>query len=108
MLPLVGPPPDVTLVHELDLLVDDLAPVLRVRVGSAVQVQVLRVDRGLVDDLVLLGGEVLGPVVPLGTGPELAQRLHVHGPGHPGGPAAVVVPDDDLAPVVYHGGAVTV
>src|SRR5438552_9729770 len=94
--------PDVALVHELDLPVDDLAAVLRVRVRSPVQVEVLRVDRLFVDDLVLLGGQVLDPVVPLRAGPELAQRLDVDGPGHPGRPRAVVVPPDDLAPVVDH------
>src|SRR5215471_18554036 len=102
--PLVGPPPDVALMHQLDLLVDDLAPVLLVVVRGAVQVEVLRVDRVFVDELVLLGGQVLDPVVPLGAGPELTQRLDVYGPGHPRRAAAVVVPADDLAPVVDHRG----
>src|SRR5271154_4834604 len=92
---LVGAPPDVAFVHELDLPVDDLAAVLRVGVRGAVQVEVLGVDRLFVDELVLLGGQVLDPVVPLRAGPELAQRLDVDGARHPRGPAAVVVPADD-------------
>jgi len=52
-------------VHELDLPFCHLAAVLLVVVGCAVEVQVLRVDGLLVDELVLLGGEVLDPVVPL-------------------------------------------
>jgi hypothetical protein len=90
-------------VHELDLPVDDLAPVLVVGVRSALQVEVLGVDGLLVDELVLLGGQVLDPVVPLSAGPELAEGIDVDGPGHPGGAAAVVVPPDDLAAVVDHG-----
>src|SRR5271165_6133713 len=78
--PLVRAPPDVALVHQLDLPGDDLAPVLVVGVRGAVQVQVLRVDRLFVDQLVLLGGQVLDPVVPLRAGPEFAQGLDVNGP----------------------------
>src|SRR5580658_965501 len=81
--PLAGPPPDVALVHQLDLLVGDLATVLRVGVRSPVQIEVLRVDRFFVDELVLLGGQSLDPGVPLRAGPELPQRLHVYGTGHP-------------------------
>src|SRR6266487_3258312 len=43
-----------------------------------------QVDRPFVDDLVLLGGQVLDPVVPLGVGAEPAQRLDVDGACHPG------------------------
>src|ERR1700722_12790474 len=99
---LVGAAPDAALVHELDLPFGDLAAVLLVVVRRAVEVQVLGVDGLLVDELVLLGGEVLDPVVPLRAGPEVAQCRHVDGPGDPGGPGAVVVPPDDLAAVVDH------
>jgi len=71
-------------VHELDLPVDDLAAVLLMLVRRTVQVEVLRVDGLFVDELVLLGGEVLDPVVPLRAGPESAERLDVDGAGHPG------------------------
>src|SRR6266568_497118 len=76
--------PDAALVHQVDLPGDHLAPVVLVRVRGPVEVQVLRVDRLFVDDLVLLGGQVLDPVVPLGVGAEPAQRLDVDGAGHPG------------------------
>src|SRR5215471_11892529 len=81
---LAGPDPDVPLVHEFDLPVDHLAPVLGVLVGSPVEIEVLRVDRPFVDELVLLGGEVLDPVVPLRVRAEPAERFDVDGPGHPG------------------------
>jgi hypothetical protein len=66
-------PPDVAFVHELDLPVDDLAAVLGVGVRGTLEVEVLRVHGLFVDDLVLLGGEILDPVVPLRAGPELPQ-----------------------------------
>jgi hypothetical protein len=61
-------------VHQLDLLVDDLAPVLLVVVRGAVQVEVLRVDRIFVDELVLPGGQVLDPVVPIPASSARSQR----------------------------------
>src|SRR6266566_302639 len=60
-----GPHPDVPFVHEFDLPVYHLAPVVLVPVGGPVEVEVLRVDRRFVDELVLLGGQVLDPIVPL-------------------------------------------
>ena len=70
----MGPPPDVELVHQLDLLVDHLALVLLVVVRDAVQVEVLRVDRIFVDELVLLGGE--GP--PRRQPPAIAVTRNLH------------------------------
>src|SRR5215470_12939832 len=61
----VRPYPDIALVHELNLPVDYLPPIFVVGVRGTVEVDVLRVDRLLVNELVLLGGEVLDPVVPL-------------------------------------------
>src|SRR5829696_5001466 len=63
------PTPHVALVQELDLLLGDLAAVVRVVVRRAVEVEVLRVDRLAVDDLVLLGRQVLHPVAELRAGP---------------------------------------
>src|SRR5262245_43224231 len=100
---LIGPDPDVAVVHELDLLVDDLAPVLLVPVRGAIEVEILRIDRLLVDQLILLCGLVLDPVVPLGSGAEPAQRFDVDCPCDPGRSAPVVVPADNLAAIVDHG-----
>src|SRR5262249_43713744 len=97
---LAGPHPDVPLVHELDLPGYDLAPVLLVPVRGPVKIEVLGVDRRLVDELVLLGGQVLDPVVPLRLRAEPAERFDVDGPGHPAGPAALVLPPDDLPSIV--------
>src|SRR5689334_16137878 len=57
--------PDPELLQQRDLLARDLLAVLRVRVRPALQVQVPRVDRALVDQPVLLGRQVLQPIVPL-------------------------------------------
>src|SRR5262245_42673517 len=65
--------PDAALVHELDLLIDHFPAVLLMGIRGAVEVKVLRVDRLFVDELVLLGGEVLHPVVPLRARAEPAQ-----------------------------------
>src|SRR5947207_3854747 len=47
--------PNPALVHQLDLLFDDLLPVLSVLHRLALEIQVLRVNRLFVDDLVTLG-----------------------------------------------------
>src|SRR5262249_45498955 len=94
--------PDIALVHELNLPVDYFPAIFVVGIRGRVEVDVLRVDRLLVNKLVLLGGEVLDPVVPLRIRAEPAERLDVDGTGDPGGHAAVVVPPDDLAAVVDH------
>src|SRR6266568_3894254 len=81
--------PDAELVQLADLLVDDLPPVLLVVVGRAVQVEVAGIDGPLVDELELLGPQVLQPVVPLGAGTEVAQRLDVDRARDVGGAGAV-------------------
>src|SRR5881296_2155326 len=63
----VGLLPDPAVVHQLDLPLDDLLAVLGVLHRLALEVEVLRVDRLLVEDLVELGAEILDPVVPLGA-----------------------------------------
>src|SRR5213075_3416491 len=63
----IGFLPDAAVVHELDLPLDDLLAVLGVLHRLALEVEVLRVDRLLVEDLVELGAEILDPVVPLGA-----------------------------------------
>src|SRR5262249_46232055 len=90
------PRPDTARVHELNLPVDYFPAIFVVGIRGTVEVDVLRVDRLLVNKLVLLGGEVLDPVVPLRIRAEPAERLDVDGTGDPGGHAAVVVPPDDL------------
>src|SRR3954453_3351659 len=59
-----GRRPDTRVVHLADLLVDYLAPVLRVLVGRAVEVEILRIDWLFVEELVQLRAQVLHPVVP--------------------------------------------
>src|SRR3990170_8068375 len=92
---LVGRPrPDAAVVHQADLLLDDLLPVLGVLHGRPLQVEVLRVDRLLVHDLVELGAQVLHPVVPLGPGAMVAHRLDVDDASHVGRAGAVVLAAD--------------
>src|SRR4029453_17585982 len=63
-----GPRPYAPLLQQLDLLPGHLLAVLVVGIRLALEVEVLRIDPLLVDDPVLLGGQVLEPVVPLCVG----------------------------------------
>src|SRR6266478_2982127 len=92
--------PDPAVVHQLDLPLDDLLAVLGVLHRLALEIEVLRIDRLLVEELVELGAEILDPVVPLGTGAMVAQRLDVDHAADVGRTGAVVLPPDDLALVV--------
>src|SRR5438093_4210448 len=92
--------PDAAVVHEPDLAPDDLLAILLVLHGRAVEVEVLRVDRLLVEELVELGAQVLQPVVPLGAGAMVAERLDVDHAADVGGAGAVVLASDDPALVV--------
>src|SRR5207248_1729290 len=91
--------PDITVVHELDLAPDHVA-VLGVLHRRALEVQVLGIDRLVIDDLVELRAEVLQPVVPLRARAVVAQRLDVDDAAHVRRPGAVVLPADDPALVV--------
>src|SRR2546428_1920542 len=96
--------PDVAVVHELDLAPDHVA-VLRVLHRRALEVEVLGIDRLVVDDLVELGAEVLHPVVPLRARPVVAERLDVDDAAHVRRARPVVLPADDAALVVDDEGA---
>src|SRR2546425_2603008 len=96
----VGLLPDAAVVHELDLALDDLLAVLGVLHRRALEIEVLGIDRLLVEQLVELGTEVLHPVVPLGAGPVVAQRLDVDHAAHVRRAGAVVLAADDAALVV--------
>src|SRR5260370_29571027 len=69
--------PHAALVHEINLPGNHLLAVLLMPIWRAVEVQVLWVYRLLVNELVLLGGEVLYPIVPLRVRAEMPQRLDV-------------------------------
>src|SRR5580765_3466531 len=69
--------PDAAVVHQADLAPDDLLPVLGMLHRRPLEIEVLGVDRLLVEQLVELGAQVLHPVVPLGAGPMVAQGLDV-------------------------------
>src|SRR6266446_3833305 len=99
--------PDIPLVHEPDLLRCHFATIFIMPVRDPAEVDILRVDRLFVNELVLLSGEILDPVVPLRVRAELPQRLDVDSPGDPGGSAAVVMSSDDLPAVVDHGRSAT-
>src|SRR6266849_2976580 len=61
----IRPAPDIAVVHERDLAVVDLLAELGVRIGWSIEVQVLGIDRLLVNQLIQLGPQVFYPVVPL-------------------------------------------
>src|SRR4051794_33405086 len=91
----VGCGVDATLLKLSHLRLDHVAAVLVVLVRRALGVEVLRVDRLLVDQPVLLCREILHPVAPLRVGAELTQRLNVDRARDPRrGPAVRVIPDD--------------
>src|SRR5262249_11921644 len=92
--------PDAAVVHEAALAPDQLLLVLCGLHWGGRQAEVLWIDGPFVQELVQLGPHVLQPVVPLGRGPVVTQRLDVHGAGDVGGAAAVVLAPDDPALVV--------
>src|SRR5262249_19631264 len=96
----LGLRPDTPVVQEADLALDDLVAVLGVLHRCPLEVEILGVDRLLVEELVELGAEVLEPVVPLGAGPVVAERLDVDDAGHVRGAGAVVLPAHDPSLVV--------
>src|SRR5262245_49078437 len=59
--------PDAALVHQAYLALDNLLAILRMLHGRALQVEVLRIDRLLVEELIEFGTQVFHPVVPLGA-----------------------------------------
>src|ERR1700693_6088833 len=81
--------PDAALVHQRDLPVDHLLLILGVLHGHAIEVEILGIDRLLVDDLIELGAQVFHPVVPLGARAMVAQRLDIDHPAHVTRAAAV-------------------
>src|SRR5262249_60637837 len=84
--------PDPPVVHQLDLPLDDLLAVLGVLHGLTLEIEVLRIDRLLVEQLVEFGAEVLHPVVPLGARAMITQRLHVDHTPHVCASGAVLLP----------------
>src|SRR5262249_21129242 len=92
--------PDAPLVHEPDLAPDDLLAVLRVLHRRALEIEVLRVDRPVVEDLVELGPEIFQPVVPLRAGAVIPEGLDVDHAADVGRAGAVVLASDDSPLVV--------
>src|SRR5919198_6170494 len=74
---------DAALPELADLWLEHVRAVFLVRVRRAIEVQVLRIDVLLVDEAVLLGGEVLHPVAPAGVRAEAAQGVDVDRARHP-------------------------
>src|SRR5262245_25058858 len=93
------PLPDAPVVHEADLAPDHLVAILLVLHRGALQIEVLRIDRFLVKQLVQLRAQVLHPVVPLRAGAMVAERLDVDHAAHVRGAGAVVLAAHD-APLV--------
>src|SRR5690242_11905866 len=87
--------PDTALLHQLDLAVDHVALVLGMLAGNRLGVEILGVDRLLVDDLRQLGADVLRPVGDLRIGPVVAQSLDVDHAGDEGRAVGIELLADD-------------
>src|SRR6185436_18514719 len=92
--------PDSALVHQLDLLLDDFLAIFCMLHGLALQVEVLRIDRLFVDDLIQLRAQILHPIVPLSAGAMISHRLDVDHTADISRTRAIILPADDLSLVV--------
>src|SRR6266851_10296586 len=97
--------PDIAVMHELDLAFDHFLFVLGVFHRLALEIQILGIDRFLIDDLAELRAEVFHPVVPLGAGAMIAQGLDVNHAGHITRTSAVFQLSDLLTLIVEDVGA---
>src|SRR5215468_1321927 len=97
--------PDAAVVHEADLAPDDLVSIFLVLHGGALQIEVLRIDRLLVQELVELRTQVLHPVVPLRASAVIAKRFDVDHAADVRRAGAIVLPADDTTLVVDDEGA---
>src|SRR4029450_3046591 len=84
-----------------------LLAVLCVLHRRALQVEVLRIDRLLIEDLIEFGTQVFHPVVPLGAGTVIAQCFNVDHASYIGRPSTVVLLPNDAALVIDDVGATT-
>jgi hypothetical protein len=75
--------------------------VFGVPAGDPVEIEVLRIDRLLVDDLGQFGADVLGPVCHLRRLAMVAQRLDVDDAGNKSRAVRVALLSDDRAAVVH-------
>src|SRR5262245_16047844 len=96
----LGSLPDIAVVHEPDLSLDHLVAILGVLHRRPLEVEILRIDGLLVEELVELGPEVLHPVVPLGPRPVVTECLNVDDAADVGRARAVVLPAYDPSLVV--------
>src|SRR6516225_10132272 len=92
--------PDAALLHTSDLSVDHLLLVLGMPAGNFFEIEVLRIDRLLVDDLGQLGTDVLGPVRYLRRLAMMPQRLDVDYPGDEGRAVRVALLADNRTAIV--------
>src|SRR6185436_13582495 len=92
--------PDSALVHQLDLFLDDFLAIFCMLHGLALQVEVFRIDRLFVDDLVQLRAQILHPIVPLSARTMIAHRFDVDDTADISRARAVILPADDLPFVV--------
>jgi len=76
-------------VHQIDLFASDFFVVFGVFHGLALEIEIFRIDRFFVDDLVELGAEILHPVVAFGAGAVIAKGFDVDDSGDVAGATAV-------------------
>src|SRR3984893_9561189 len=92
--------PDSALLHKPDLRVDHLALVLVMPAGNFVEIEILGVDRLLVNNLRQLGADLLRPICHLSALPMMAQRLDIDHAGDEGGAVGVALLADDRTAIV--------
>src|SRR5712691_4757837 len=70
--------PDTTFMHQIDLSLNHLLSIFSMLHWFAVQIEILRVDGLLIEQLVEFGPQILEPVIPLGACPVIAQRFYIN------------------------------
>ena len=92
--------PDIAFVHELDLAFDHLLMILRVLHRLALEIEILGINRLLIEKLIELRAQVLEPVIPLRPGAVIAQGFDVNDAADIGRACPVVLAADDASLVV--------
>ena len=64
--------------HQVNLLLNNLLPVFSMLHGLTIEVEVLGIDRLLVEQLVEFGAQVFEPVIPLSPGAMVAQSFNIN------------------------------
>src|SRR6266516_192823 len=92
--------PDTSLVHQVNLFLNDLLSVLSMLHRLAIQVQILRINRLFVEQLVEFSTQIFHPVIPLCTCPVVSQRLDINHSSHICRTSAILLLAHNLAFII--------